>query len=302
MNLKKYKKIAILSGGISNENEISKLSAKAVHKVLKNKYRCKLINVSDDCIKLVKTLKQFKPDVVFNCLHGYFGEDGQIQSILNFLGLPYTHSGVLPSAIAMNKEKSKLLFKNIKINVPNSINPFKNKISSFPIIIKPKNGGSSNGIHVIKNDKELKITLKKISNNIGRFMFEKFIHGREITVGIINDKVCGIMEIKFDSTLYDYDNKYVNVAKHIINPVISKRIKNDLHKFSIKAHKSIGCNCVSRVDFRYDEQKQKIYLLEINTQPGLTECSLLPEMAKNKNISFFDLCEILIKNSLCEKY
>ena len=133
-------------------------------------------------------------------------------------------------------------------------------------------------------------------------MFEKFIHGREITVGIINDKVCGIMEIKFDSTLYDYDNKYVNVAKHIINPVISKRIKNDLHKFSIKAHKSIGCNCVSRVDFRYDEQKQKIYLLEINTQPGLTECSLLPEMAKNKNISFFDLCEILIKNSLCEKY
>ena len=138
MNLKKYKKIAILSGGISNENEISKLSAKAVHKVLKHKYRCKLINVSDDCIKLVKTLKQFKPDVVFNCLHGYFGEDGQIQSLLNFLGLPYTHSGVLPSAIAMNKEKSKLLFKNIKINVPNSITPLKIKLFPFLLLLNQK--------------------------------------------------------------------------------------------------------------------------------------------------------------------
>lgn len=300
-NTKKYKKVAILSGGISDEHEISKLSASAVHKVLKNKYNCKLINVSNNCIKLIKELKSFCPDVIFNGLHGYFGEDGQIQSILNLLGLPYTHSGVLASSMSMDKKKSKAFFKSLKISVPDEINPLSKRLNTFPIITKPINGGSSNGINIIKDKVELNKFIKKVGLNLHRFIFEKFINGREITVGIVNNKVCGIMEIKFNSELYDYNNKYVNVAEHIINPKLSKKIRDDLKKSSIKAHNSIGCNCVSRVDFRYDEKKERIYLLEINTQPGLTNHSLLPEMAK-KRIPFFELCEILINNPICEKY
>lgn len=301
VNIKKYKKVVILSGGISDEYEISKLSASAVYKVLKNNYNCKLINVDDDCIKLIKNLKSFNPDIIFNCLHGYFGEDGQIQSIMNLLGFPYTHSGVLASSMSMDKKKSKAFFKSLKISVPDEIDPRNKKLKKFPVIAKPINGGSSNGINIIKNKDELNKFIKKIGLNLHRFIFENFIDGREITVGIVNNKVCGIMEIKFDSALYDYNNKYVNVAKHIVNPKLSKKIKDDLKKSSIKAHNSIGCNCVSRVDFRYDEKKKKIYLLEINTQPGLTNLSLLPEMAKTK-FSFFELCEILINNPICEKY
>ena len=301
VNIKKYKKVAILSGGISDEYEISKLSATAVHKVLKNKYNCKLINVGNDCIDLIKKLKSFCPDVIFNCLHGYFGEDGQIQSILNLLGFPYTHSGVLASSMSMDKRKSKVFFKSLKILVPDEIDPLSKKLNAFPIITKPINGGSSNGIKIIKNRDELNKFIKKVGINLQRFMFEKFIDGRELTVGIINNKVCGIMEIKFNSELYDYNKKYVNVAEHIVNPKLSKKIREDLKKASINAHNAIGCNCVSRVDFRYNEKKKKVYLLEINTQPGLTSNSLLPEMAKNK-ITFFELCEILINNPTCEKY
>ena len=301
VNIKKYKKVVILSGGISDEYEISKLSATAVYKVLNNKYNCKLINVGDDIINLIKKLKSFNPDIIFNCLHGYFGEDGQIQSILNLLGFPYTHSGVLASSMSMDKRKSKVFFKGLKISVPDEIDPLNKKLNTFPIITKPINGGSSNGIKIIKNKDELNKFIKKVGINLQRFIFEEFINGREITVGIINNKVCGIMEIKFNSPLYDYDRKYVNVAKHIINPKLSKKIIDDLKKASINAHNAIGCNCVSRVDFRYDEKKKKIYLLEINTQPGLTNLSLLPEMAKTK-ISFFELCEILINNPICEKY
>ena len=257
VNIKKYKKVAILSGGISDEYKISKLSASAVYKVLKNKYNCKLINVENDCINLIKKLESFRPDVIFNCLHGYFGEDGQIQSILNFLGIPYTHSGVLASAISMDKKKSKVFFKSLKISVPDEIDPFSKKLNTFPIITKPINGGSSNGIKIIENKDQLNKFIKKAGINIKRFLFEKFIYGREITVGIVNNKVCGIMEIKFESALYDYNNKYVNVAEHIINPKLSKTIRDDLKKASISAHTAIGCNCVSRVDFRYDEKKKK---------------------------------------------
>ena len=257
VNIKKFKKVVILSGGISDEYEVSKLSASAVYKVLKNNYSCKLINVDDDCIKLIKNLKSFNPDIIFNCLHGYFGEDGQIQSIMNLLGFPYTHSGVLASSMSMDKKKSKAFFKSLKISVPDEIDPRNKKLKKFPVIAKPINGGSSNEINIIKNKDELNKFIKKIGLNLHRFMFENFIDGREITVGIVNNKVCGIMEIKFDSALYDYNNKYVNVAKHIVNPKLSKKIKDDLKKSSIKAHNSIGCNCVSRVDFRYDEKKKK---------------------------------------------
>ena len=257
MSIKKYKKVAILQGGISDEYAISKLSASAVHNVLKNKYNCKLINVGKNCINLIKKIESFCPDIIFNCLHGYFGEDGQIQSILNILGFPYTHSGVLASSISMDKRKSKVFFKGLRISVPDEIDPFSKKLNIFPIITKPINGGSSNGIKILKNKEELNKFIKKAGTNLNRFLFEKFIDGREITVGIVNNKICGIMEIKFRSALYDYNKKYIDVAEHILNPKLSNKIRDELKKAAINAHNAIGCNCVSRVDFRYDEKKKK---------------------------------------------
>ncbi len=299
-NLKKYKKVAILSGGISKEYEIAKMSAKAVYDILKNAYEVKLIDVKNDCLSLIKTIQNFEPDVVFNCLHGYFGEDGQVQSILNLLNIPYTHSGVLASSVAMNKKVSKKFFKALKINVPLDLDPLNINKRMFPVISKPINGGSSNDISIIYNNSQLKKIIKKIGPNSDKFIFEKFIKGRELTVGIINNKVYGIMELKYKSTLYDFENKYINIARHIINPKLDKNIKRKLKNYSLKAHNTLGCNCVSRIDFRYDETMKKIYLLEVNTQPGLTKNSLLPEMAEKKNITFFELCEILINNAKCE--
>ena len=137
---------------------------------------------------------------------------------------------------------------------------------------------------------------KKLKN----ILVEEYINGRELTVGILENKVCGIMELKFSEELYDYENKYINIAKHIINPKLPKNIEEELIKTSTKIHKFLNCNCISRIDFRYNEEKNKIYLLEVNTQPGLTKNSLLPEMAEKKGISFIKICEILLNNTICE--
>ena len=302
VSLKKYKKIVILSGGISDEREISNLTSKEVFKELKKDYDVTLINVTDNCQKLIESLLKNKPDIVFNCLHGFFGEDGQIQSILNYLKIRYTHSGVLTSSILMNKEVSKKIFNSLGVNTPVSVNldQIKKKKTNFPLIIKPVSGGSSNGLVKVNNANELDLFLKEHKYNEKSYIYENFINGREITVGILDNKVCGIMEIVFDSELYDYKNKYIQIADHIINPQIPSHIKEKLLKISIDVHKGTGCNCISRLDFRYEEQKDEVFLLEVNTQPGLTQNSLLPEMAKNNGINFNELCKILIENSICE--
>ena len=302
VSLKKYKKIVILSGGISDEKEISNLTSREVFKELKKDYDVTLINVTDNCQKLIESLLKNKPDIVFNCLHGFFGEDGQIQSILNYLKIRYTHSGVLTSSILMNKEVSKKIFNSLGVNTPVSVNldQIKKKKTNFPLIIKPVSGGSSNGLVKVNNTNELDLFLKEHKYNKKSYIYENFINGREITVGILDNKVCGIMEIVFDSELYDYKNKYIQIADHIINPQIPSYIKEKLLKISIDVHKGTGCNCISRLDFRYEEQKDEVFLLEVNTQPGLTQNSLLPEMAKNNGINFNELCKILIENSICE--
>ena len=302
-NLKKFKKIVILGGGISDEKEISDLTSKEVYKTLKNKYDVSLIDVTQNCEKLIKNLLNFKPDVVFNCLHGFFGEDGQVQSILNYLKIKYTHSGVMTSSVLMNKEISKKIFSSMGVKSPPSISL--DKINQqkiiYPIIVKPINGGSSNGLLKIKNENEFNYFLKKNNKKLESFLFEKFIDGREITVGILDNKICGIMEIVFDSEIYDYKNKYIQIADHIINPDIPNHIKKKLCEISLDIHKGTNCNCISRLDFRYDQKKDEVFLLEVNTQPGLTKSSLLPEMAKENGINFFQLCETLIQNYLCEK-
>ena len=302
-NLKKFKKIAILGGGISDEKEISNLTSKEVFNTLKNKYDVTLINVSDDCEKLIQNLLQVKPDTVFNCLHGFFGEDGQIQSILNYLKFPYTHSGVTTSSVLMNKEISKKIFSSMGVKSPPSISLEKinEEENHYPLIAKPINGGSSNGLLKINNKNEFKLIFNENKKKHKDLMFEKFIEGREITVGILKNEVCGIMEIVFDSEIYDYKNKYIQIAKHIIDPDLPMHVKK-LSEISLNIHNNTNCNCISRLDFRYDEKKEEIFLLEVNTQPGLTKNSLIPEMAKANGINFFQLCQIIIQYSKCETF
>ena len=302
VSLKKFKRILILSGGISEEREISQSSANHVYETIKNETTTKIIDVSKNADELLIKIQEFKPDLIFNCLHGFFGEDGQIQSILNYLKIPYTHSGVLTSAILMNKVISKKLFVSLGIRSPESFTEYsiKNQKLKFPLIIKPINGGSSYGLIKINNKKSLNKYLNNKKIKKSKMLIEEFIHGRELTVGILENKICGIMEIKFSEELYDYNNKYVNIANHIINPKLPKKIEKELIENSLKVHSSLNCNCISRIDFRYNEETNKTYLLEVNTQPGLTRNSLLPEMAKEKGISFLKLCTILLRDSTCE--
>ncbi len=304
VNIKKFEKIAILRGGISDESEISKLTADQVFKTLERNYNVQIINVTENYKKLISDIDSFKPDVVFNCLHGYFGEDGQIQSILNYLKIPYTHSGVMTSSLCMNKNISKEIFRSLNILYPKNIkyNELEKTKKKFPIIIKPICGGSSNGLYKIKNNEDLKNFLKKNQRNIDHFLMEEFILGRELTVGILDNKVCGVMEIMFENELYDFENKYINIAKHILNPKLPKSVINKLEEISIRVHNKLNCNCISRLDFRYEEKTQNLFLLEVNTQPGLTKNSLLPEMAKEKGVDFLKLCKILIYNSKCENF
>ena len=301
VNLKKSEKISILRGGISEEKEISILTANQVYMTLQTKYDTTLIDVDEDCKKFVNDLITSKPDKVFNCLHGVVGEDGQIQSILNYLKIPYTHSGVLASSIAMNKIVSKFFYKSLGVRFPENFDiNSKFKKSSYPLIIKPICGGSSKNLLKIENQTQL-IDFKNIHiNDLNKYMVEQFIDGREITVGILDDKICGIMEIIFDSEIYDFKNKYQVIAEHVLDPKLPKIVINNLKNISLMLHKAINCKCISRLDFRYNTKSKQLFLLEINTQPGLTKNSLLPEMAKSNGINFLKLCEILLSNAACE--
>ena len=300
MNLRKSEKISVLRGGISDEKEISILTANQVYKTLQKKYNTTLIDVDHDCNKLINDLIKSKPDKVFNCLHGIFGEDGQLQSILNYLKIPYTHSGVLASSIAMNKVISKYFYKSLGIKFPQNYDinsKFTN--SSYPLIVKPICGGSSKNLLKIENEKQLN-DFKNKDTELHKYMVEEFINGREITVGILEDKICEIMEIVFDSEIYDFKNKYQTIAKHVLDPKLPENVKQKLKDISLKIHRALNCKCISRLDFRYNNKSKELFLLEINTQPGLTQNSLLPEMARSKGTDFLELCEILLTYAECE--
>ena len=301
VNLKKSEKISVLRGGISEEKEISVLTANQVYKTLQKKYDTTLIDVDHDCNKLINDLIRSKPDKVFNCLHGIFGEDGQLQSILNYLKIPYTHSGVLASSIAMNKVVSKYFYKSLGIRFPQNYDinsKFTN--SSYPFIVKPICGGSSKNLFKIENEKQLNDFKNNDNDELNKYMVEEYIDGREITVGILEDKICGIMEIIFDSEIYDFKNKYQTIAKHVLDPKLPENVKQKLKDISLKIHRTLNCKCISRLDFRYNNKSKELFILEINTQPGLTQNSLLPEMAKSKGTDFLELCEILLTYAECE--
>ena len=301
------KKILILSGGISKERLISLDTGYQVAKELKkNGYRVKI----SEPYKLTENINQFKPNVIFNALHGQFGEDGYIQSILERFKIPYTHSGVVASAIAMDKEISKKLFKKNKINTPNSFIYFFNKKNSdlikkidkelkFPVVIKPLNEGSSVNVFICSRNNIFK-NLKKIKH-YKKIMIEKFIGGREIQVAIMGNKKLGAIELKPKRKFYDYKAKYNTNSKtqHIIPVDLSAKKLQQILDIALKAHKIIGCKGVTRSDFKF--YNNKFYLLEINTQPGMTKLSLVPEIAQFKGISFINLIEWILKDASTKK-
>jgi D-alanine-D-alanine ligase len=302
------KKVLVLCGGISKERLISLETGKEVTRELKKK-KYKVITCEPD-INLIKNIKFYKPDVIFNALHGQFGEDGYIQTILETQKIPYTHSGVISSSIAMDKEISKKIFLKNKILTPKYIKFTHDKNSKkiikeiekklkFPVVIKPINEGSS--VHVYICSKKNILKKLKILSTYKEILIEEFISGREIQVAIMGKKKLGTIELKPKRKFYDYEAKYNPEAKtqHII-PVDLK--KSDLKKVTdtaFRAHNLIGCRGVTRSDFKF--YNGKFYLLEINTQPGMTKLSLVPEIANYSGISFIKLIEWILKDASIDR-
>jgi len=295
------KKILIVSGGLSKEREISLQTGNQVSSELKKKYTTKICEPHD----LLKICKSFKPKVIFNALHGQFGEDGYIQTLMDTLRIPYTHSDFNASAIAMNKEIAKKIFLRNNIITPKYlIYNFKNKLIDitsikktlgFPVVIKPKNEGSSVNVFICNEKNFLKkMWSLKIYEEI---IIEKFIGGREIQVAIMGKKKLGTIELKPKRMFYDYKAKYEinSKTKHIIPVNLEPTKLEEVENIALKAHKLLGCSGITRSDFKF--YNNKFYLLEINTQPGMTKLSLVPEIAKYKKIEFLKLLEWMIKNA-----
>ena len=302
------KKILVISGGISKERIISLQTGRQVaNELKKNGYEVK---ISEPDFNLLNIIKKFKPRIIFNALHGQFGEDGYIQSILENINVPYTHSGVNSSALAMNKEISKKIFIKNKILTPkyfkynfdkskNEINNIIKKKFGFPVVIKPINEGSSVNVFICnKSNIHKKLKLLEFYKEI---LIEQFIPGREIQAAVIGKKKVGAIELRPKRKFYDYQAKYDVKAKtkHIIPVSLSQKKYNEIMDISYRVHNLLGCRGVTRSDFKF--YKNKFYLLEINTQPGMTKLSLVPEISAYYGINFINLIKLILKDASTNK-
>ena len=300
------KLVVVVLGGLSRERKISILTGKACFYALKkNGYKVKAIDARGN---FINKLKKIKPDIVFNALHGKYGEDGFVQSILETLNIPYTHSGITSSSLAMDKELSKIIFKKNSIVVPKyfllqtseviniSKKLKKNKIS-YPIVIKPTNEGSSLGVYICKNKSQFINNCNKLKKDYLKILVEQYIPGREIQAAIMGNSFLGAIELVPKGDFYDYNAKYSSKAKtkHIMPAPLSKKKYNEVLLLAKKAHKALGCRGITRSDFRF--YKNKFYLLETNTQPGMTKLSLVPEIASHCGIKFEDLVSWMVRDA-----
>ena len=305
------KKVVVVAGGLSSEKEVSLQTGQGVFEALLAKgYDAHLVHLTEDIALFVETLQQIKPDVVFNALHGKFGEDGNIQGLLNLMGIPYTHSGVLASSVGMDKHFAKIAFNLAGIPVaPEKIVTLSDmKMGTnlpYPYVIKPINEGSSVGVFIIENEQQEQSLIATWPFGGAKVMMEAYIPGREMTVSVINGKAIAITEIAPKTGFYNYENKYKDgMSDHIVQPNIPLEDQNKMMMFAQKAHHILGCRGASRIDFRYDDtnpQQTHIVALEINTQPGMTKLSLLPEAAKYTGISYEDLVSLLVEEAVCEQ-
>jgi len=292
--------VAVLFGGWSSERDVSLITGAAVCEALKNS-GCQVnsIDVGPDIGTILANLRP-KPDIVFNALHGTYGEDGCVQGLLNILEIPYTHSGVLASSLAINKPMAKLIMSAVGIKVAEHQivtceEIIKNKVMAPPYVVKPISEGSSVGINIVPVGAVFEP--EKKSCMLGdKVMVERFVPGRELTVTVMGNRPLAVTEIVTENEFYDYGAKYIDGgSKHIIPADISKDVYDEALRVSLLAHESLECRGVSRVDMRYDGEE--LYVLEINTQPGMTPTSLVPEQAAYLNISFNELVMWLVENA-----
>ncbi len=299
--------VAVLMGGWSAERKVSLASGEACSNALRRAgFNVVPIDVKRDTIHSI--LLDLKPAVAFNALHGKWGEDGCASALLELLGIPYTHSGVLASALAMNKEKSKIIFQNAGIPVPEGkMVDLEVAASTHPMpppyVVKPVAEGSSVGVHIVShaNNGPAASILNERELFGAQAMVEKFIPGRELTCAVISDVALGVIDIVPSVGFYDYDAKYQQGgSQHILPADIPNDVYRKIQQLSLKAHQVLGCRGVTRADWRYDDTQGSdgdYVLLEINTQPGMTGTSLVPEMAAHAGHSFEDLVTWMVNDA-----
>ena len=304
------KHIAVLKGGLSAEREVSLVSGAACARALAEKgYKVTEIDAGHD---VAEVLARVKPDLVFNALHGRWGEDGCVQGVLELMQLPYTHSGVLASSVAMHKERAKALFRAAGVPVVPSLVVDRRQASAShqmkpPYVVKPVNEGSSVGVFIIRaGDNRPPGEIGADTWTLGdEVMIEEFVPGRELSVGVMNGKALAVTEIVTKNEFYDYEAKYSDGgSQHIIPAPIPAEAAAEAMRLSEMAHASLGCRGVSRVDLRYDDTKpgvHRLIVLEVNTQPGMTPTSLVPEQAAHMGMPFPDLCAWIAEDASCDR-
>ncbi len=304
------KKVAVLMGGFSAEREVSLASGAQCALALKELgHEVIEIDVKRD---IAQVLDKVKPDVVFNALHGSFGEDGTVQGVLETLQIPYTHSGILSSALAMDKHQSKIMFKNSGIPVADHIIANRSEIASKhimkpPYVIKPVAEGSSVGIFLVKS--EVSHPVQEILGTDWKggeeLMVERFVDGRELTCAVMGNVALGVIEITTEMNFYNYEAKYEqNGSQHLLPAPVSQKIYKEVQQLSLKAHKALGCKGITRADFRFndfDDENGEIVCLEINTQPGMTKTSLVPEIAAHAGHDFKELVGWILEDASCNR-
>ena len=301
--------VAVLLGGFSSERPVSLSSGAACADALEAEgFRVTRVDVGRD---VAAVLAELRPDVVFNALHGPFGEDGTIQGILEYLEIPYTHSGVLASALAMNKQQAKHVVKAAGVPVAEALVMDRRDIAGAhpmkpPYVVKPVNEGSSFGVVIVKEDQSHppQVITSAEWRYGDRVMVERYIPGRELTCGVMGGKALGVTEIlPVGHSFYDYDAKYAaGGSRHVIPADIPKSVYERIQALAVKAHEAIGCRGVSRSDFRFDQNASgegELIWLEVNTQPGMTPTSLVPEMAQHAGMTFGQMLRWMVEDASC---
>jgi D-alanine-D-alanine ligase len=303
------KRVTVLMGGASAEREVSLRSGQAAGKALEQAgFAVTLVDAGRDPRELVRAIEETRPDVVFNALHGRFGEDGCIQGVLDLMGVPYTHSGRLASAAAMDKAFARALFQSAGIPVAagrviakeDALGP---DPLPRPFVVKPVDEGSSVGVFIVRENQASPISSWPFEGE--SVLVEDFIAGRELTVAVMGDRALGVLEITSERGFYDYEAKYApGGSKHLMPAPIPDADYAEACRLAVAAHKVLGCRGVSRADFRYDDtrpgQPARLVILEVNTQPGMTGTSLVPEMAAYQGITFPDLVRWMVENAKCD--
>jgi D-alanine-D-alanine ligase len=302
-----FEHIAVIKGGWSPEREVSLVSGRDCAEALRGEgFEVTEIDAGRD---LADQLLKIKPDAVFNALHGRWGEDGCVQGLLEILGIPYTHSGVRASAVAMDKEQSKIVFRNAGLPVAESKlvsreEAARGHVMDTPYVIKPYNQGSSVGVFIVREgENRPPAELASAKWDLGDVvMAERYIPGMELTCAVIGNRVLNVTEITANTAFYDYDAKYSSGGSdHVVPARISSDINKRVQDVTHAAHDSLGCRGVTRSDFRFDDTKGELVLLEVNTQPGMTPTSLVPELAAFEGMSYGALVRWMVEDASCDR-